>query len=301
MRRLIIALVVLAVAGGIAVWRLRSRAPQNPGVPPATTDAAAGGIPTPAADLVLQVNGGARVDVTSGTPVFFTVSLTGTAPGPSIRIATTARPWFAGLRFETADEKPFAPRVDQLGPAVAYLFDEDPRTPMATAAEQTNALLVDASRVHQVELGLSPDEAARLTAGSYDVRAVLSLTTAAKGEIRVTSNAVTITVATAATAQPSPAEEKRRLESTAHFYLRSEKWEDAHRIAVQLVGREGAGAEAHILLADALNGLRRDEEALAAYYEAAARLPAPKESPDYLIARMESVRQRLEASKAKKE
>ena len=301
MRRFIIALVVLAVAGGIAVWRFRSRAPQNPGVPQAATAAPAGAVTTPAADLVLQVNGGARVDVTSGTPVFFTVSLTGTAPQPSIRIATTGRPWFAGLRFETADQRPFAPRADRLGPPVAYLFDDDPRTPVATAAEQSDALLVDASRVHQIELGLSPDEAARLTAGNYDVRAVLSLTTAAAGEIRVTSNAVTIAVATAAAAQPSPAEEKRRLEAAAHFHLRSEKWEDAHRVAVQLVGREDAGAEAHLLLADALNGLRRDEEALAAYSEAAARLPAPKESPDYLFARMESVRQRLEASRPKKE
>ncbi len=299
MRRFIIAVVVLAVAGGIAVWRFWSRAPASPGVPQATTDASAGAVTPVAVDLVLQVNGSENLDVTSGTPVFFTLSLTGTAPEPSIRIATAGRPWFAGLRFETADEKPFGPRVDQLGQAVAYLFDDDPRTPMATAAEQSDALLVDASRVHQIELGLSPDEAARLAAGRYDVRAVLSLTTA-KGEIRVTSNAVTITVLTPAAAGPTPAEEKRRLESTAHFYLRSEKWEDAHRIAVQLVGREGADAEAHILLADALNGLRRDEEALAAYHEAAARLPAPTESPDYLIARMESVRQRLEALKEKK-
>ena len=50
-----------------------------------------------------------------------------------------------------------------------------------------------------------------------------------------------------------------------------------------------------------LNGLRRDEEALAAYYRAMAALRSLKESPDYLFARMHEVQMRLEASGAKKE
>ena len=80
------------------------------------------------------------------------------------------------------------------------------------------------------------------------------------------------------------------------------KWEDAHRIALQLVEREDADAVAYTLLADALNGLERNDEALTAYRAALASLPTPlEESPDDLIARMEHVQRRIDAAKGKKE
>jgi hypothetical protein len=68
------------------------------------------------------------------------------------------------------------------------------------------------------------------------------------------------------------------------------------------VERADADTTAFTLFADALDGLGRDDEALAAYQEAIAALPADvDESPDYLIARMDAVLRRLEAARAGKE
>jgi len=304
MRRPVIAIIVLALAGGLAAWRFWPRARQSP--EPAQTSSGGTAVPAAApaaaAELVLQVNGTAGAELTLGTAVFFTVSLTGTTPEPSLRIGTPARPWYTDVKLETADGKPFAVRVDQLGPPRFYRFGKDPAATAPVLPDRSDEVLVDSSRVHQIEFGLSPEESGRLTAGMHGLRAVLNLTGAPTGEARLISNPVTITVQPAAGASPSPDEEKRRLESTARFYLRSEKWEDAHRIARQLVEREGRDTAAFILLADALSGLKRDHEALAAYQEALASLPKPlNESPDYLMARMEAARQRLEAAKEKKE
>lgn len=305
MRRPVIAIIVFAVAGGVAAWRFWPRAQQSPA--PAQTPS--GGTAEPgvaplaaAAELVLQVNGTEGAELTPGTSVFFTVSLTGTTPEPSLRIGTPARPWFTDVTWETSDGKPFAVRIDRLGPPASYRFGKDPGATTPVPPDRSDEVLVDSSRVHQIEFGLTPEESGRLTAGTHDVRAVLNLTAAPTGDARLISNPVTITVLPAAGAPPSAAEDKRRLESMARFYLRSEKWEDAHRIALQLVEPEGRDAAAFILLADALSGLRRDDEALAAYQEALASLPKPlRESPDYIMARMEAVRQRLEASKQNKE
>lgn len=68
-------------------------------------------------------------------------------------------------------------------------------------------------------------------------------------------------------------------------------------MALQLVERESPDTAAFTFLGDALNGLHRDGEALAAYDEALATLPTtPDEAPNYLFARMEAVQRRLEAA-----
>ena len=253
----------------------------------------------PAAELVLQVNGGTSVQVPAGSAVFFTVSLTGSASGSGLRVGAAGRPWTADLRFETGDTgQPLPWRIERLGQPLTLRFPGDPQT-TPSSTTQTDEAIVDGSSVHQIELGVSPDEATRIASGTYAVRAVLPLPRNSSGETRLVSNTVTLVVeGVESAAQPSLAAEKTRLEAAARFHLRSEKWEDAHRIALQLVQRESADALAYLLLGDALNGLQRDDEALAAYREALAELPKTvDESPDYVIARMAQVEQRLETAK----
>jgi tetratricopeptide (TPR) repeat protein len=148
-----------------------------------------------------------------------------------------------------------------------------------------------------MEFGVSPEESARIATGTLTVRAVLRPAATVPDSRQRVSNPVTLTVAPALSADA----EKAHLETLARFNLRSQKWDEAHRAALRLVERDDADATAYILLGDSLNGLRRDEEALAAYQEALAVLPKNlDESPDYLLARMEEVQQRLEAAAARK-
>jgi hypothetical protein len=185
-------------------------------------------------------------------------------------------------------------KIEQLGSPHVYPTRRDSRAPAPAASEQAEGIEVDASRIHFVDLGLSPEESARVAAGSYDVRVVLPLPSAPEGVKLLASNTVRVGIAPAA---PAAEQERRRLEAEARFYLEAEKWQDAHRIGLLLIQRQDADTTAFLLFGDSLNGLRRDQEAIAAYQEALAALPKDlEESPDYLFARMEQVQQRLEAS-----
>jgi hypothetical protein len=232
--------------------------------------------------------------------VLFTVSLTGSASGPALRIGVAGRPWSADLRFETGDTgQPLPWRIDRLGQPFNVRFGADPQKGSSTTSTQPDEAIVDDSSIHQIQLGVSPDEAIRIGSGTYSVRVVLPLPQNPSGETKLVSNSITLVVEGAESAAGSlPAAEKTRLEAAARFHLRSGKWQDAHQIALQLVQRDTPDALAYVLLGDALNGLRRDDEALAAYREALAELPgAVDESPEYLIARMAEVETRLSAAK----
>jgi hypothetical protein len=301
-RRIGLALLVLTVVAAAAAgwwWRRTLPAPAAGKNAPAAAVPAAQAVPI--ADLVLQLNGGTEAYVGRGTSVFFTVTLTGTSPEPAFRVGRQGTPWSANLRFETPDGKPVAIRIEQLGPPFTSRFADDPRVAAPPTPDGDEAI-VDATRVHQVEFGVSPDEAAR-AAGTHALRAVLPIEGNARGPTRLVSNAVTLAIddGTAA-AQQAPGAEKLQLEAAARFYLRARRWDDAHRVARGLVERADADTTAFTLFADALDGLGRYDEALAAYQEAIAALPADvDESPDYLIARMDAVLRRLEAARGGKE
>jgi hypothetical protein len=304
MRRVVISFVVLIVVAGVAAgwwwWRPRAR-PAPGGERSAAVRETTRPVRTvPVADLVLQLNGADTTQVTAGTAVFFTVTLTGTSPEPAFRLGAPGKPWSANLRFETPDGKPVTFVIEQLGPPSTSRFGD--LAAVAAPTPQSEVAIVDATHVHQIEFGVNPEQAARFQAGAHAVRAVLPLDSARGGLTQLVSNTVTLSVAHASPgAQPAPDADKVRLEAAARFYLRAEKWQDAHRHALQLVERHDADTVAYTLLADALDGLRRDDEALAAYREALASLPeGVDESPDYLLARMEAVLHRLETSQGQK-
>jgi hypothetical protein len=248
-------------------------------------------------ELQLHVNGAPGVRIPAGTSVLFTVSLTGSASGTALRVGAPGRPWFADLRFEAGD--PAAPlgwRLNRIGQPVTILFESESPPGSPTPSDE---VIVDGASVHRITFGVSPDDATRIASGTFSVRVVLPLPPNANGETQAVSNSIAIVVDGAGSgAAAAPADERLRLEAAARFHLRSEHWEDARGVALQLVHRDTADALAYVLLGDALNGLRRDDEALAAYREALAELAGTvDESPEYLIARMTEVEARLSAAK----
>lgn len=305
---------VVVTAAAVATWSIWSRSTSPSASQPQTTTAgtatapaaasqgprAAPVAPSPVAELVLQVNGATSTRIPAGTSVLFTVSLTGSASGTALRVGAAGRPWFADLRFETGDAAtPLPWRIDRLGRPVTIWFEAESQTGSPTGPTPSDEAIVDGSSVHRIAFGVRPDEATRVASGTFSVRVVLPLPQNASGEMQVVSNSIAIVVEDAGSgAAASQAAETSRLEAAARFHLRSEQWEDAHGIALQLVKRDTAGALAYVLLGDALNGLRRDDEALAAYREALAELPGTvDESPDYLITRMTEVEARLSIAK----
>jgi hypothetical protein len=272
--------VLALVALGALVWR-RSAAPASPPGRSQNTEPAAPSGSGP--ELILQIDRTTSTNVSAGTPFFFTVTVT----GPS-RDA-----WSSALRFETADGRKLPFRIDRLG--TPFRVEIGNRKAADARPEQARD---EPTEVHQAEFSVSPEESARLSTGTYTIRAVMAQAGSDSDSRPRVSNLVTLNVASPASSDG----EKAQLETVARFNLRSKRWDEAHRAALRLVGRDDADATAYILLGDALNGLRRDEEALAAYQEALAALPKElHESPDYLLARMEEVQERLEAAAARKQ
>jgi hypothetical protein len=283
---------LIAVAGG--TWFLR-RGRDVPGGTSATSPAAAqSNRPDSAAakarepvDLVLQIENGDSVSVQVGTPAVLTVTVSAVAGSSPISLGAPGRPWPGDLRFELADRGADLPwTLRRIDPPRTWTI----KGATAPAPAQAEIAVLDAATVHQIEFAIPPDEALRLTPGTYLLRATLPIT----GIGNVTSNAVTLT-ATAADAT-APAVPQARLEAMAGYYLKVRDWENAYRHALQLVERETADVRAYTLLGDACTGLGRDEEALAAYREAVAAVPQDSpEAPDYLLARIREVEDRLSA------
>ena len=301
------------VAGGLAAftvvaaaaWSLWPNEPRGAAeaLAPASTDAAPQGrvapaIKLPAGALELQVNSAATARVTAGSSVIFTVSLTGSPASPPLRLGGAGRPWSGSLRFEIGDPaQPLPWRLATLGDPVTVRLDAGTPASSPAGAAATGEVVVDESSIHQIELGVSPDEAARIAAGTYSIRVALSLPDNTGGEL--VSNRVELVVEPpGSTAASVAGVEKLRLEAAARFHLSAGQWEDARGVALQLVQRDAPDTLAYRLLGDALAGLGRDDEAIAAYREALGRFPETSpEAPEYLIARIAQVEERVQAAK----
>jgi Flp pilus assembly protein TadD len=113
----------------------------------------------------------------------------------------------------------------------------------------------------------------------------------------VTSNSVVVSVEERIKeTTPADDQEWNRLVESINFYLRAGRFEDAHGLALQAVEQKQDNVDSHILLGDALNGMRRDEEALKSYRKALFMIATKGkqyEPPTYLMLRIDEVKQRL--------
>jgi tetratricopeptide (TPR) repeat protein len=252
--------------------------------------------------LSLQVNREREVSLLPGTPLVFTVFMSGSKTDPPLRIGGSGDPWYVYLRLESADGKkqiPFTwsllgkphalPRLgssDDLGNAELYAGDE--------------AILEKERNLYTAELGVAPEETAKIPEGRYTIRAVLEVPSGAQGKWsgRAVSNPVVVSLGKRVKeTTPEDDPELSRLIESIDFYLRAERFEDAYRLALELKERQPKKVQSYILLGDALNGLKRDREALEAYMKALyiiATKGKQYEPPTYLIMRMDEVKQRLE-------
>ncbi len=252
--------------------------------------------------LSLQVNREREVSLLPGTPLVFTVFMSGSKTDPPLRIGGSGDPWYGYLRLESADDKkpiPFTwfllgkpralPRLGSsgdLGNVELYAGDE--------------AILDKERNLYTAELGVAPEETAKIPEGRYTIRAVLPVPSGSQGKWsgRAVSNPVVVSVEEQVK-ETTPADdpERSRLIESINFYLRAERFDDAYRLALQAVEQKRVNVDARILLGDALNGLGRDEEALKSYTKALYLLAAKGkqyEPPTYLIMRMDEVKQRLD-------
>lgn len=252
--------------------------------------------------LTLQVDRGSEVTTVQGAPLFFTVFLSGSKTAPRFTIGSSENPWHKHLRLEAINnKKPLPLTWSLLGePRTVYpRFDTSGNLLTVELYRGGEAVFDQMRNLYTAEFGLAPEETAKLPPGRYSVQAVLEVHSWLPWRRidRLVSNAVAVTTQKQAYKAGAEELEWSRLEKSAIFYLRAKRFEEAHRLAVQLLRQQPESIDGHILLGDAFNGLRRDQEALDIYRKAlllitiqGERTPEP---PEYLYARIHEVQRRL--------
>jgi hypothetical protein len=271
------ALVIVLVAAGLFAWQYWLR--QH----------------TPPLFLTLQLSDEREVTATQGTPLFFKVFLSGSKTGPAVAVGSEDQPWYRLLRLESIDsERPVKVEWSTLGEPHALTVRLDPSGNPAIDMYRGGKAVIDRDRsVYSAEFGITPEDTAKIAPGRHQYRAILDMDSRFPWEPRVhlVSRAVTVMV------EPAAAADLARLVESTRFYLRAKRFDDAFRLAQQLTQREPNEIRSYVMLGDALNGLRRDQEALGAYEHALllieGREPRPRGHPDYLYLRIEEVQRRV--------
>ena len=149
-----------------------------------------------------------------------------------------------------------------------------------------------AQQVYTVSTIASPQAMADVRPGAYRVRAVLEtppwILWGWRG--RRVSPPVTIVVRDASkSGYKRQTLETQRISLAADFYIAAARFVEAEQAVRELLAIEPRRAHAHMLLGDALVGLERQNEALAAYRRAIALLPRSNEEPTLLLNRIREV------------
>jgi hypothetical protein len=249
----------------------------------------------PPLGVTLLVNHGSHVEVTPGTPLVFEVSITSSASSASVSIGSRWRSWHRLIRLEASGRAGMPWALSSGGPprSLSVVPTTDGRPDIRT---ETNvppiAHFERGQQVYTITEVASPEAAAGVPPGAYRVRAVVEtpawMLWGWRG--RALSQPVTIVVRDPSRAgDKRESLEKQRLARVAGFYIAAARFTEAEGTARQLLAVEPEQSRSHILLGDALAGLKRRQEALAAYRRAMALLPRSYDAPTVLMDRIRRV------------
>jgi hypothetical protein len=241
--------------------------------------------------------------VAAGSPVLVGVYLSGTPEAPSLTVGGPSNPWYSQIEIETTlADKLVKLGWTLLGQPYALELELNPlRQPAPVSWDSSpGARLNKSAKTYSARFALAPEDSARLTAGRYLVWARLGPILWPPWNITKTivSNSIVLTITDSA--KLTPQQQNDGIARTAQFYLDAGRFQDAQRLALQLKDREPRSVRSWTLLGDALNGLRRDEQALDAYNEALmlAAKAYGAEPPTYVMMRWHEVMRRLDRATA---
>lgn len=254
----------------------------------------------PSPSLNVLVNKQREVTVVQGSPLVFTISMTGSKHKPEVRIGSPGHPWYSNMSLTSAKNKqPLPWKVVLLSPPQSTSYHRDASGRVTFDTLGGDEALVSPAQLYSMDIAISPEETSRIPEGRYTVAAVLSPSfwPPWRWTGRVISRPVAITVVKRSeNAALNDSLDRKRLVSSIEFYLQTQQFDKAYALALQFQNREPNTIYSFLLLGDALNGLRRDQEALHAYDQALhlAFVKDSYEAPEYLLMRKHEVEQRLE-------
>ncbi len=255
---------------------------------------------SPSPELALQLNQARETRLLQGTPLIFTISLTGSKRRPAMRIGSRGDPWYSHVSLQFADRKQAFPwKVVLLSAPQSLSYHRDAAERVQFETIGGDEALVNAEQLYTMDLGIDPQQAAQIQPGQYMVSAVLKppFWPPWRWTKRVVSKPVRFTVEKQGETTAAVAElERTRLVKSIDFYLQAKQFQEAYNLALQLEKNEPDKVYGYLLEGDALSGLQRYADALEAYNHALhlAALRNDYEPPEYLLIRKHQVEQRLE-------
>ena len=241
--------------------------------------------------VTLRVNRLAAADVAAGAPIVFEFFLTGTHAGREIAIGSWLMPWHRLVHFEMADTgRAVRWKLGRFGAprSTKYARRSDGGVTASSVTSGT-AHVQGLSVVHAATWGVAPEDSLAIPPGKYLVRAVVKTPWWAPplSGWRGTAKSAPLQI-TVRAAQPGAWDEKQA-QDAAEFYLSTQRFQDAERIALEWTRRSPKTAHAFAAWAQALEGLGRDNEALAAYRTALQLVPNSPEEPRYLLDKLSAL------------
>lgn len=237
--------------------------------------------------LSLQVNGAESVEIAAGTPLIFDLTLRGERHG-SVAVGNSWRPWYSLLRLTQEDGRALPWPASGYGEPRVISLNLDGPDPKLSTTPSDVARLVWQTSEHTVSFAVAPEHTQQLR-GTTRIRAVLASPWWMPGAWhgRVTSPSVAISV-------PADAATRRdlnlqRLAASSEYFLARREYELAQGASQQLIALAPDRVVPHMLHGDALAGLGRREEALAAYQRAVALSRPSYEEPTLLLNRIARV------------
>jgi len=276
--------VVLGLVGA-GIWMSSRKTSRPPATRPAEAKRPAG--PARAGMLALRVDSGRRVELLPGTALVFDVYLAGSKGAAPVTVGRPGAPWHSLVRLvDDSTRRPLAWAVAPLGSPGSVAFSS-PAGGLEVSGEAGDVATLDHDHVHHLVLAASPEAMSAAAPGTYGVRAIL------QGDSRLESAPVEVVVGTAGDSAVRDRLERERVASSAEFYLEARRFEEARRSSEDLTAREPKNPGAWMLLGDALDGLGKPRDALAAYRRALAVSPRTYEEPTLLYRRISAMWRKL--------
>jgi len=236
----------------------------------------------------LAVDGGEdRVDIVSGTPLVFEISVTTREQTAAMTIGRAGMPWTSLVRLSeigpAAGRSPSWKTVP-IGKPQSMRLDVAADGRPDLVPEWSDEIVIDRRHFHRMRLAIAPETTATLAPGMYEVRAALE-----SGGVTLVSAPVAVTVIAPTDDASRDQLSRNRLAATASYYLQTQRVDDARRAAEELCRVTPQSALAWMMLGDAFAAGERPRDALGAYRRALDLRPRTYEEPTELYDRMAAV------------
>lgn len=234
--------------------------------------------------VTVLVNGETSIDVAPGTPLIFEVTLRGPRRDRVV-VGSSWRPWQTLIRLEDNQGRSLPWRLAAHGQPKAISVSLAGQYPTLSTNVTAVADLQWQSSEYTMSLAVAPDETQQLS-GTTGVRALVETPwwTGSSWRGKVTSPSVTVRVPSDAGSRPDL--NLARLLGSADYFLLRHEYERAYAASEQLTRSAPDLVIGKIFHGDALAGLQRRDEALAAYRSALALRGVSYEEPTLLLDRI---------------